>query len=94
MKYQIVAITSGHETLIAETDDMKRAKRIYTDKVSLGSHVRVKVNGRMLRIFEADKQFITNNKHNMLGGKGYDLVRCEACSRSCGRTDRRSNKMV
>lgn len=71
MKYQIVAITAGRETLIAETNDMKCAKRIYTDKVSQGSHVRVKVNGRMLRIFEADKQFITNNKHNMLGGKGY-----------------------
>ena len=73
MKYQIVAITAGYETLIAETDDTKRAKRIYTDKVSQGSHIRVRVNGRMLRIFvfEADKQFITNNKHSMIGGKSY-----------------------
>lgn len=71
MKYQIVAITAGYETLIAETDDTKRAKRIYTDKVSYGSHVRVKVDGRILRIFEADKKFLVNNKHNMLGGKGY-----------------------
>lgn len=71
MKYQIVAITAGYETLIAETDDTKRAKRIYTDKVSYGSHVRVKVDGRILRIFEADKKFLVNNKHSMIGGKSY-----------------------
>jgi hypothetical protein len=77
MKYQIVAITAGYETLIAETDDTKRAKRIYTDKVSQGSHIRVRVNGRMLRIFEADKQFITNNKHSMIGGKSYGKRTCK-----------------
>lgn len=56
MKYQIVAITAGHETLIADTDSVKYAKRVYTDKVSYGSHVRVKVDGIILRIFEADKK--------------------------------------
>lgn len=71
MKYQIVAITAGDETLIAETDDTKRAKRIYTDKVSYGSHVRVKVDSRILRIFETDKKFLVNNKHSMIGGKSY-----------------------
>lgn len=70
MKYQIVAITSGQERLIAETDDLGRARRIYTDKVSQGSHVRVKENGRILRIFEADKQFITKNRQKNPGRQG------------------------
>lgn len=71
MKYQIVAITAGRETLIADTDSVKYAKRVYTDKVSYGSHVRVKVDGIILRIFEADKKFLVNNKHSMIGGKSY-----------------------
>lgn len=71
MKYQIVAITAGYETLIADTDSVKYAKRVYTDKISYGSHVRVKVDGRIIRIFEADKKFLVNNKHNMIGGKSY-----------------------
>ena len=49
MKYQIVAVTIGHEALIAETDDKNRAKQIYTNNFSNDSFVRIKVNGKMLR---------------------------------------------
>lgn len=57
MKYQIVAVTIGHEALIAETDDKNRAKQIYTNSFSNDSFVRMKVNGRILKIYQAEKAF-------------------------------------
>ena len=67
MKYQIVAVTIGHEALIAETDDKNRAKQIYTNSFSNDSFVRMKVNGKMLRIFEADDKYLLSNRHCIKG---------------------------
>ncbi len=77
MKYQIVAVTIGHEALIAETDDKNRAKQIYTNSFNNDSFVRMKVNGRMLRIFEADDKYLLSNRYCIKGGKSRGKRTCK-----------------
>ena len=77
MKYQIVAVTIGHEALIAETDDKNRAKQIYTNSFSNDAFVRMKVDGKMLRIFEADGKYLLNNRPCVKGGKSRGKRTCK-----------------
>lgn len=57
MKYEIVSITAGVECVMLETSSIVKAQNAYRDLIIGGALVRVRVNGRMLKIYEADRSF-------------------------------------
>ena len=57
MKYEIVSITAGVECVMLETNSLKKAQSTYSKLTDDGALVRVKVNGRILKIDQAEKAF-------------------------------------
>lgn len=57
MKYEIVSITAGVERVMLETSSIVKAQNVYRELIIGGALVRVRVNGRMLKIYEADRSF-------------------------------------
>ena len=65
MKYEIVSITAGVERMMLETNSLRKAQSAYSKLTDDGALVRVKVNGRILKIYQAEKAF-----HMTPGKKG------------------------
>lgn len=58
MMYQITVINCGVEHVLVETSSKKKAMKEYTKLVRSGGLVRVRINGNMLKILDADKRFL------------------------------------
>ena len=57
MKYEIVSITAGVECVILETNSLRKAQSAYSKLTDDGALVRVRVNGRILKIYQAENAF-------------------------------------
>ena len=57
MEYEIVCITAGVESVILDTNSLKKAQSTYSKLTDDGALVRVKVNGRIMKIYQAEKAF-------------------------------------
>ena len=57
MKYEIVSITAGVESVILDTNSLKKAQNTYSKLTDDGALVRVRVNGSILKIYQAEKAF-------------------------------------
>lgn len=60
--YQIVRIDNGHETILMDTDEIKKAKDYYLYCNFQNDKVRVRIDGKTLCIFEANKWAGFNGK--------------------------------
>ena len=54
MRFQVIEIQMGHEYLAFETDDEDKAKDCYINLVTCGGYPRVRIDGRLLLISEAE----------------------------------------
>lgn len=73
--YQIVVIQCGEESVVYETHKKRSAQIAYIKMVARGSLVRVRINGKLLLIWEAEKW--CNRKQFMWAAYKYNNIQME-----------------
>ncbi len=68
-RYEIVQIICGVETVLLDTTDAARTKRIYRKFFNEKRNVRLRVNGDILSIHEAD-EFVVINENAVKANTG------------------------
>lgn len=86
MKYRIYFRESYSEGTVLNTDDMKAAAHAYYTCIYANTYPRVSIDGRELKILEAERLFI----HFYEGATGYQ-IRNETMKRN-GRTNEQIQK--